>query len=156
RSDLFSLGSVLYAMCAGRPPFRADTSYGVLRRITDDDPRTLREINPDIPDWFCNIVARLMEKDPALRFQTAREVADLLERCLAHVQQPTLVQLPDLCTSPERRPTTHASWGFQSPGWNVRRIVGTALIFAFTFFAGVMIVLELNKGTLTIESEVDD
>jgi len=35
RSDLFSLGSVMYAMCTGRPPFRAETSYGILRRITD-------------------------------------------------------------------------------------------------------------------------
>ena len=39
RSDLFSLGSVLYAMCTGRPPFRADTPYGVLRRISESDPR---------------------------------------------------------------------------------------------------------------------
>ena len=44
RSDLFSLGSVMYAMCTGRPPFRAETSYGILRRITDTraapDPRS--------------------------------------------------------------------------------------------------------------------
>ena len=58
RSDLFSLGSVLYAMCTGRPPFRAETSYGVLRRITDEEPRPIREINPDIPDWLCGIVAQ--------------------------------------------------------------------------------------------------
>ena len=49
RSDLFSLGSVLYAMCTGRAPFRAETSYGVLRRVTDEEPRPIREINPDIP-----------------------------------------------------------------------------------------------------------
>ena len=49
RSDLFSLGSVLYAMCTGRVLFRAETSYGVLRRVTDEEPRPIREINPDIP-----------------------------------------------------------------------------------------------------------
>ena len=94
RSDLFSLGSVLYAMCTGRPPFRAETSYGVLRRITDEEPRPIREINPDIPDWLCGIVARLMAKRPDDRFQSAHEVAALLEQCLAHVQQPTVVPLP--------------------------------------------------------------
>ena len=72
RSDLFSLGSVLYAMCTGRPPFRAETSYGVLRRITDEEPRPIREINPDIPDWLCGIVEKLMAKRPDDRFQSAQ------------------------------------------------------------------------------------
>lgn len=94
RSDLFSLGSVLYAMCTGREPFRAETSYGVLRRITDEEPRPIREINPDMPDWLCGIVAKLMSKRPDDRFQSAGEVAGLLEECLAHVQQPTAVPLP--------------------------------------------------------------
>ena len=62
RSDLFSLGSVLYAMCTGRSPFRADSSYGVLRLITDDEPTPVREINPEIPEWMCSIIAKLMSK----------------------------------------------------------------------------------------------
>ena len=106
RSDLFSLGSVLYAMCTGRPPFRAETSYGVLRRITDEEPRPIREINPDIPHWLCGIVARLMAKKHDDRFQSAGEVAALLEQCLAHVQQPTTVPLPKAVvvdTSPTRK-----------------------------------------------------
>ncbi len=65
RSDLFSLGSVLYAMCTGHPPFRADTSYGVLRRINETDPRPIREINPEIPAWLTGIIRRLHAKDPA-------------------------------------------------------------------------------------------
>ena len=94
RSDLFSLGSVLYAMCTGRSPFRAETSYGVLRRITDEEPRPIREINPDIPEWLCGIVGKLMAKRTDDRFQSAQEVSKLLEECLAHVQQPTVVPLP--------------------------------------------------------------
>lgn len=93
-SDLFSLGSVLYTMCTGRPPFRSETSYGVLRRITDEEPRPIREINAEIPEWLCQIVNRLMAKEPAARFATASEVSVLLEECLAHVQQPTEVPLP--------------------------------------------------------------
>lgn len=93
-SDLFSLGSVLYTLCTGRPPFRSETSYGVLRRITDEEPRPIREINPEIPEWLCQIVSKLMAKEPAARFASASEVSTLLEECLAHVQQPTEVPLP--------------------------------------------------------------
>ncbi len=48
RSDLFSLGSVMYAMCTGHAPFRAESSYSVLRLITDKEPRSIQEINPDV------------------------------------------------------------------------------------------------------------
>src|SRR5258708_4267791 len=81
-------------MCTGHAPFRAETSYGVLRRVTDEEPRPIREINPDIPEWLCGIIARLMSKQPNDRFASAREVAELLEHCLAHVPQPTAVPLP--------------------------------------------------------------
>lgn len=94
RSDLFSLGSVMYAMCTGHPPFRAETPYGILRRITDNEPRPIREINSDLPSWLCNIVTRLLSKNPGKRFANGNEVACLLEDCLAHVQQPTIVPLP--------------------------------------------------------------
>src|SRR5262245_19144559 len=49
RADLFSLGSVLYAMCTGHPPFRAETALAVLRRVTDERPRPVREVNPEVP-----------------------------------------------------------------------------------------------------------
>lgn len=94
RSDLFSLGSVLYAMCAGQPPFRAESSYSVLRLICDEEPRAIREINPRIPEWLCDIVQKLMAKRPEDRYATSEEVADLLESCLSHVQQPVTVPLP--------------------------------------------------------------
>ncbi|MHC4405851.1 MAG: serine/threonine protein kinase [Planctomycetota bacterium] len=108
RSDLFSLGSVIYAMCTGRPPFRAETSFGVLRRISDSEPRRIGEINTDLPDWLAPIVSRLHAKDPADRVQSAAEVAELLETCLSHVQQPTVVPLPEslkgiTTTSPPNR-----------------------------------------------------
>lgn len=94
RSDLFSLGSVLYAMCTARPPFRAETTFGVLRRIRETPPRSIREINADIPIWLERLVMKLLEKDAADRIDTAEAVAALLENCLAHVQQPTTVPLP--------------------------------------------------------------
>lgn len=94
RSDLFSLGSVLYFLCTGRPPFRAESTYAVLRLIIDQEPPSMREINPDLPAWLCTLVSHLMAKNPGDRPATAQEVADLLQRCLAHLQQPTSVTLP--------------------------------------------------------------
>jgi WD40 repeat protein len=93
RSDLFSLGSVLYAMCTGRPPFRASGTVAILMRVVEDTPRPIREINPDIPEWLEAIIAKLHAKDPAQRFQSAAEVSELLSQHLAHLQQPQLVPL---------------------------------------------------------------
>ncbi|MEX2118833.1 MAG: protein kinase [Pirellulales bacterium] len=109
RTDLFSLGSVMYAACTGRPPFRAETSYGVLRRICDTLPRSIRDINPDIPDWLALVVQKLQAKEPSQRIQSAGETAELLERCLAHVQQPTVVPLPDAIRSLGFQPVQHAT-----------------------------------------------
>lgn len=94
RSDLFSLGSVLYAMCTGRPPYRADTTFGVLRRIREATPRRICEINPEIPEWLERVIWKLLDKSPGNRIQSAVDVASILEQCLAHVQQPLTTQLP--------------------------------------------------------------
>jgi Protein kinase domain len=105
RADLFSLGSVMYAMCSGRPPFRAETTLAVLRRICDDEPRDVREINPDVPSWLAAIIAKLLAKAPADRFQSAAEVADLLKQWLAHLAQPTVI-LPPKAVAVMRGPRT--------------------------------------------------
>lgn len=94
RSDLFSLGSVMYAMCAGRPPFRAESSYGVIRRIIETEPRDLREVSPNIPDWLVGLVGKLMEKSPASRFATAEAAAETMRQALSHVQAPAASPLP--------------------------------------------------------------
>jgi serine/threonine-protein kinase len=112
RTDLFSLGTVLYTLLAGHPPFRAESAMGVLRRVCDDAPRPLPESNPIVPLWLDALIARLHAKQPADRFESAAEVAELLKGCLAHVQQPTLVPLPEQVTrlvrqnrrSPKRMP----------------------------------------------------
>ncbi|MEM6472556.1 MAG: serine/threonine-protein kinase, partial [Planctomycetota bacterium] len=79
-SDLFSLGVVLYEACSGLSPFRAETSVGTLRRIVNHDPPPLKEIAPEVPEWFSRIVARLLSKDPARRFASAEEVSESLRQ----------------------------------------------------------------------------
>lgn len=105
RSDLFSLGSVLYTMCTGHPPFRSETSYGMLKRICESNPRGIRESNPTIPQWLCKLIDKLLCKDPKDRFQSTVEVAELLSQCLAYVQQPDTQTLPIALRA--RRAMTH-------------------------------------------------
>ncbi len=83
RSDLFSLGSVLYSLCTGQVAFHAESGIAVLRRVTDHQPGPIRSLNPTIPDWLCEVIAKLMAKQPEDRIQSAKEVADLLARCQA-------------------------------------------------------------------------
>ena len=130
-SDLFSLGSVLYTLATGRPPFRAESSYGVMRKITDATPTPIRELNPEIPEWLAAIVSRLMAKEKADRIQTAREVTELLETCLSHTQQPTVTKLPEIPKPPQTRRLSP----FLKPlaGVTAMVIVTMGLLFVFGY-----------------------
>lgn len=103
-SDVFSLGSLLYTLCTGDRPFRAKTTFGVLRKITDEEPKSIRDINPQIPAWLCSLIASMHLKDPAQR-PTASQVRDQLESCLAHLHQPDRFTLPKqfVLEEPKRR-----------------------------------------------------
>ena len=95
RTDLFSLGSLMYAASTGRPPFRSETVYGVIRRVCETDIRPIREINPNIPEWLELFIEKLCAKDREERFQTAAEVRDFLSQELAHLQSPLAVAQPE-------------------------------------------------------------
>jgi WD40 repeat protein len=99
RADLFSLGSVLYALCTGRPPFRADGPLAVLKRVCEDTPRPIREINPEVPEWLAAVIARLQAKDRDERYASATEVAELLGKYLARVQDSALAPPSPTVTS---------------------------------------------------------
>ena len=89
RSDLFSLGCVMYAMCTGHSPFRGDSIVHVIKRVTQDTPRSIAEQNPEIPRWLIEIITCLLLKNPKHRFQTAAGVVAILDEHLARIQHPT-------------------------------------------------------------------
>jgi hypothetical protein len=137
RTDLFSLGSVLYAMCTGRAPFRASGTVAVLKRVCEKTPTPIRETNPDVPDWFVAIIAKLHAKDPAQRYQSAAEVAELLGRHLAHVQHPSVVPLLPAA------PRSGAGGEELSPAQPRRRRLAVAAAVFLCFLVG----LSLTEAT---------
>ncbi|MBV9606102.1 MAG: serine/threonine protein kinase, partial [Solirubrobacterales bacterium] len=78
RSDIYSLGCVLYEMLTGKPPFMADVPAAVMHQHVRVAPRPPRELNPAIPPALDALVLQMLAKDPADRPQTAGEVRDRL------------------------------------------------------------------------------
>lgn len=157
RSDLFSLGSVLYAMCTGRPPFRAETTIGAIRRVCDDTQRPIREINTEIPVWLTGIIDRLLAKRPENRFQAAQDVAVLLAEHLAELQSPPLRERPAAGSVSRQRAE---KWG-RTQRWVATSLVLLTVLIALgateatgvTHLAGTVVRIVTGEGTLIIESD---
>jgi hypothetical protein len=160
RADLFSLGSVLYTMCSGRPPFRANGALAVLKRVAEDTPRPIQEIIPEVPAWLCEIIARLHAKKPEDRFSSAREVADLLAGCQADVQ--TLASAGPVLPRVEAPAARPAPWAERKRTRIAAALLALALLGGLgvteatgvTHVRGTVIRLFSPEGTLVIE--VDD
>lgn len=80
RSDLFSFGSVLYVMCCGRPAFSESSTIGLLRSVAEDTPVPLLNRNASLPVRLVQIIERLHQKDPDLRYQSASELIRDLQK----------------------------------------------------------------------------
>jgi eukaryotic-like serine/threonine-protein kinase len=80
RSDLYSLGVVMYEMIAGRPPFTGDNPVSIAYRQVHDYPTPLNQLVADVPRPYEAIVAKLLSKDPAVRYSTADALREDLRR----------------------------------------------------------------------------
>jgi beta-lactam-binding protein with PASTA domain/predicted Ser/Thr protein kinase len=80
RSDLYSLGIVMYEMVAGRPPFTGDNPVAIAYKQVHDQPQPLNQIVADVPRAFEAIIAKLLAKDPKLRYPSAHALRDDLRR----------------------------------------------------------------------------
>jgi HD-like signal output (HDOD) protein/tRNA A-37 threonylcarbamoyl transferase component Bud32 len=82
RSDLFSLGVILYELLTGKKPFRAEALPALFMQIQTEDPEPLKALAPDVPRKFIAIVEKCLAKEKERRFASGRELADALADCL--------------------------------------------------------------------------
>src|SRR5262249_14786285 len=88
RTDLFSLGAVLYRLCTGQNPFVGPNVMAVLMALGSDDPTPVRELNPSVPEALAQLIHQLLAKKPEQRPQTATEVAKRLRAALDQLLNP--------------------------------------------------------------------
>jgi TolB-like protein/predicted Ser/Thr protein kinase len=121
RSDLFSLGVVLFEMATGLTPFKGNTSGMVFNEILSKEPVSVTRLNPELPDELEHIIAKSLEKDKETRYQTARDLLADLKRLRRQSESMTAV-------------TPVA--GSRRPRWTAAGAAAAALLLAFaTYFA---------------------
>jgi TolB-like protein/Tfp pilus assembly protein PilF len=108
RSDIFSLGVILYEMTTGARPFAGESSADIVSSILRDAPRSIHESRPDVPDRFGRVISRCLEKEPELRYQTAADIQTAISKLDEATEdrsgggKPSVAVLPFVDMSPEK------------------------------------------------------
>ena len=108
RSDIFSIGIILYQMATGERPFKGDTTVSILSSILREAPASVTEVNPDIPRDLGKIIRRCLTKDPERRYQSAKDVRNELEELKQDVDSGEVLGGVPTARSRNRRPVLAA------------------------------------------------
>jgi serine/threonine protein kinase/CubicO group peptidase (beta-lactamase class C family)/WD40 repeat protein len=144
RSDLFSLGCVLYRLSTGQMPFAGATAMAVLKSVALKEPTPPAEINRDIPPALSNLIMRLLAKNPAARPASAAEVVEALRGIEAQlVSDSTLVPVPRLSKPPASQK--------QRRRWPL--VAGVVTVFAIAGFATWLVPFYNATGIVELQSQ---
>lgn len=152
RSDLFSLGCVLYFALTGKPPFSGDTLVEVLRKVLQEEPPEEPLNKARVPAGLRAIVKKLMEKDPKDRYRSAEELVEALEGYLIGGGGPSRTALR-LRAATSKATGRYAKSGSDSASAWARRmlwpsVAGTVLAWFALGIAGQAMIAELESGVL--------
>jgi Protein kinase domain/Putative zinc-finger len=141
RSDLFSLGLVLVAMATGQSPMRGKTVIDTIRRVCDERLSPMASQNTKLPNWFCELIDRLVEKEPARRIPSAEEL--LTQLLTQSLTEPSGAAKPKLRWVPAITVllllTLIFLWGIPGGGFSGSTITGNGrerLVTGPVFIAG--------------------
>ncbi len=124
RSDLYSLGIILFEGATGRRPFEADNLFDQLRQNIEALPPRPRDIRPDVPAAFEAVLLRALEKDPAARFQSVDELAHALRETAQFLPNTSFVTLTGQPSSLPRPMLAGSAGGLTAPGYSATLTAG--------------------------------
>ncbi len=126
RTDVYSLGVIMYQLLTGSVPFEADSQLRLLRDVVERSPIQVRQLSPETPRDLAAICMKCLEKRPTRRYQTAALLRDDLNRFLNG--QPTVAR-------PVRLPERVFRWSIQNPA--LSSLAGLVIVFALLGIAGL-------------------
>ncbi len=158
-SDIYSTGIVLYEMLTGRVPFLGDTPVSVAMQHVNATPPPITDYNPDVPPAVVNVIMRALEKSPKKRYQSAREMADALQKARDGKEEANPSPLPDRPNpqpgGPARRPSSPTRGGAQTSRHPpVRRRKRSTV--ALTILTGMLVFIALIVGVVSVIQTVTD
>jgi len=142
RSDLYSLGAVLYECLTGRPPFVGDSAASILALVATKEPPAPSLLNPDVPADLETICLKCLEKNPVLRYESASALRAELDRYLDG--RPILAR-------PLSRATLLLRWGKRNPLLATVSAVALVLLIGLAI-GGPVVALRFNRAKQRAES----